>query len=107
MVKMIESLLDEGVLIFEENLKTVDALLQVYPDLITDIIKVHKFANENRDIVLAEYIYPKNSKLIYELATFGIEEAMYLSIAIDKLDIRSKNLIIGVAYPKEEIDEGD
>ena len=107
MVKMIESLLDDGVLIFEEDLKTVDALLQVYPDLITDIIKVHEFAKENEGVVIAEYIYPTKSGLVYELATFGIEEAMYLSIAIDKLDIRSKNLTIGVAYPKEEIDEGD
>jgi hypothetical protein len=107
MLGVIETLLDDGVLIFEEDLSKVEMLLEDYPDLITDIIKVHKFADENRYVVLAEHIYPTNEGLIYELTTFGVEEAMLLSITIDKLSIRSKNLTIGIAYPKEETDEGD
>jgi hypothetical protein len=107
MLKMIESLLDDGVLIFEEDLSEIDTLLKNYPDLITDIIKVHKFANENRDVVLVEHIYPTNEGLVYELSTFGVEEAIHLSVAVDRLGIRSQNLIVGVAYPKEVIDEGD
>jgi len=108
MLGLIETLLDDGVLIFEEDLKTIEAWLENDPDLITDIIKVHEFAKENEGVVIAEYIYPTKSGLVYELATFDVEEAMLLSMAIEKLNIRSKNLLIGGAYPKEvDIDEGD
>jgi len=109
MLGLLETLLNEDVLIFDEDLNKVDALLKDYPDLITDIIKVHSFAKNNRDIILTEYMYPtENNKLIYELGTFGIEEAVRLSMAIDMLGIRSKNLIVSVVYPKEDIeDEGD
>jgi hypothetical protein len=75
--------------------------------MITDIIKVHGFATRNKDIIISEYIYPSRTGLVYELATFDVEDAMHLCIAIDKLSIRSKNLTVGVAYPKEEIDEDD
>jgi hypothetical protein len=106
MLGVIESLLDDGVLIFEEDLNKVEILLKYDPDLITDIIKVHKIANENRNIIIDEYIYPTNNGLVYELATFDVEDAMYLTIEIEKLGIRSKNLAVGISYPKEEIDEG-
>jgi hypothetical protein len=108
MLGVIETLLDDGVLIFEEDLKTIEIWLENDPDLITDIIKVHDLANKNRDTIIAEHIYPTKSGLVYELATFDIEEAMFLSMAIEKLDIRSENLVVGVAYPREEdFDEGD
>jgi hypothetical protein len=109
MLGVIETLLDDGVLIFEEDLNKVEILLEDCPYLITDIIKLHEFASQNRDIVIAEYIYPtENNRLVYELATFSVEDAIHLTIAIDKLGIRSKNLVVGVAYPKEvDIDEGD
>jgi len=108
MLGVIETLLDDGVLIFEEDLKQVEAWLENDPDLITDLIKVHKLAKENEGIVIAEHIYPTKRGLVYELATFDIEEAMFLSMAIEKLDIRSENLVVGVAYPREEdLDEDD
>lgn len=106
MLKLIESLLDDGVIIFEEELNKVDALLKAYPDLITDIIKVHKLAEENRDVVRAEHIYPaENSKLIYELVIFDVDEITQLCFALDALGIRSKNLLVCIVYPS--MDEGD
>jgi hypothetical protein len=109
MLGLLETLLNEDVLIFEEDLSKVDVLLKDYPDLITDIIKVHSFAKDNEDVIIAEYIYPtEDNKLIYELGTFGVKEAVRLSMAIDMLGVRSKNLIVSVTYPKEDIeDEGD
>ncbi len=108
MLKMIETLLDDGVLIFQEDLKTVQARLEQDPDMITDIIKVHGLATRNKDVVMSEYIYPTQKGLVYELATLDVEDAVRLSIAIDKLGLRSKNLTVGVAYPKEvDTYEGD
>jgi len=107
MLGVIKTLLDDGVLIFEEDLKTTEAWLENDPDLITDIIKVHELAKENEGVVIAEYIYPTKKGLVYELATLGVEDAMYITIAIDKLGLRSKNFTVGVAYPKEEVYEGD
>jgi hypothetical protein len=107
MFGVIKTLLNDDVLIFEEDLNTVEAWLEKDPDLITDLIKVHKFAEENRDAVLTEYIYPTKKGLIYELGTFDTNLAMYLSLAIDKLGVRSKYLTVGIAYPKEEINAGD
>ncbi len=108
MLKMIEGLLDDGVLIFQEDLKTVEARLEQDPDMITDIIKVHGLANTNKDVIIAEYIYPTQKGLVYELATLDVEDAMHLCVAIDKLGLRSKNLTVGVAYPKEvDTYEGD
>ncbi len=108
MLKMIETLLDDGVLIFQEDLKTVQARLEQDPDMITDIIKVHGLANTNKDVIMSEYIYPTQKGLVYELATLDVEDAMRLCVAIDKLGLRSKNLTVGVAYPKEvDTYEGD
>ncbi len=105
---VIETLLDDGVLIFEEELNKVDSILKSDPDLITDLIKVHEFAKDSDEIV-AEHIYPtKDNKLVYELATYDAKSVVFLSLEIDtNLDIKSENLIISLAYPKEEIDEGD
>jgi hypothetical protein len=107
MLGVIETLLDDGVLMFEEELRTIEVWLENDPDLITDIIKVHELASKNKDVIIAEHIYPAENGLVYELATLNKEEAMHLSIAVDGLGIRSKNLIVGVAYPTEDIDEGD
>ncbi len=108
MLKMIETLLDDGVLIFQEDLKTVQARLEQDPDMITDIIKVHELATRNKDVIIAEYIYPTERGLVYELGTFDVGDAMHLCVAIDKLGIKSKNLTVGVAYPKEvDTYEGD
>jgi hypothetical protein len=107
MLGVIETLLDDGVLIFEEDLKTIEIWFENYPDLITDIIKVHDLANRNRDLIIAEHIYPAKNGLVYELTTFDAKDAMYLSMEVDTLGIRSKNLVVGIAYPKEDVDEGD
>jgi hypothetical protein len=104
MLGLIKTLLEDDVLIFEEDMKTVEAWINNDPDLITDLIKVHKFAEENPDVIISEYIYPTYKGLVYELATFDVDLAMYLSMAIDKLGIRSKNLVVGIAYPKEEVE---
>jgi hypothetical protein len=108
MLGFIETLLDDGVLIFQEDLRTIEARIEQDPDMITDLIKLHKFASENRDIILAEYLFPAgHKKIVYELVSFNVDTAMYLSIEVAKFYIRSKNLIVEVAYPKEDIDEGD
>jgi len=106
---LIETLLDDGVVIFQEDLKTIEAWFEQDPDLITDIIKVHEFANRNRDTIIGEHIYPTKTGLVYELGTFDAENYMFLCMVIDKLGIRSKHLTVGVAYPKEVdmYDEGD
>jgi hypothetical protein len=103
---VIEAMLDDGVLIFEEDLDKIENILKNDPDLITDIIKVHEFAKENNDIVVAEYIYPtKDYKLVYELATYDAKSVVFLSLGLDQLDIKSKNLTVSIAYPTEKIDE--
>ncbi len=108
MLKIIETLLDDGVLIFQEDLKTIEAQLEQDPDMITDIMKVHELANRNKGVVMSEYIYPTQNGIVYELATLHVEDAMRLCVAIDKLGLRSKNLTVGVAYPKEvNTHEGD
>jgi hypothetical protein len=105
---VIESLLDDGVVIFEEDLDRVENILRSDPDLITDVVKVHKFAKDNEDVVIMEYIYPtQDNRLVYELGTYSAKNVVFLSMDIDTLEIKSKNLVVGVAYPKEEIDEGD
>jgi hypothetical protein len=105
---VIETLLDEGVLIFEEDLDKIESILKSDPDLITDIIKVRELVEEKDDVVMAEHIYPTNDyKLVYELATYDAKNVVFLSLEIDALDIKSKNLIVSIAYPKEETDEGD
>jgi len=105
---IIETLLDDGVVIFEEDLDKVENILKNDPDLITDVIKVHKLAKDN-DLVAVEFIYPtQNNKLVYELGTYSAKDVAFLSMDIDMLKIRSKNLVIGIAYPQEvDIDEGD
>jgi hypothetical protein len=111
MLKMLDTLLEDGVVIFEEDLNKIDALLKAYPDLITDIIKIHGLAQRNKDVVIAEHIYPLgHKKLAYELITYDVDNAVHLSIAIDKLQIRSKNLSVGIVYAQleeEVVDEGD
>ncbi len=105
---VIETLLDDGVVIFEEDLDKVENILKGDPDLITDIIKVHELAKDNEDIVLVEYIYPtQDNKLVYELGTYSPKEVVFLSMDVDTLEIKSKNLIVVIAYPNEEMDEGD
>jgi hypothetical protein len=105
---VIEALLDEEVLIFEEDLSKIENILERDPDLITDIIKVHEFARENNETIVAEYIYPSEDyKLVYELATYSLKDVVFLSLGIDQLDIKSENLIVALAYPKEEEYEGD
>jgi hypothetical protein len=105
---LIETLLDDGVVIFEEDLDKVENILKNDPDLITDIIKVHEFAKDS-DKIAMEYIYPtKDNKLVYELAIYDARDVVFLSLDIDiMLDIKSKNLIISIAYPKEDEHEGD
>jgi hypothetical protein len=101
---VIEAMLDDGVLIFEEDLDKIEQILKSDPDLITDIIKVHDFAKENSDTVVAEHIYPtKDHKLVYELATYSAKEVVFLSLGVDQLDVQSENLIVGIAYPKEDL----
>jgi hypothetical protein len=105
---VIETLLDDGVVIFEEDLDKVENILKSDPDLITDIIKVHELARDNEDIVIAEYIYPtKDYRLVYEIGTYSAKDVVFLSLELDMLDTRSKNLIVSIAYPKEDMDEGD
>ncbi len=72
MLKMIETLLDDGVLIFQEDLKTIEAQLEQDPDMITDIIKVHGLVNTNKDVIMSEYIHPTKNGLVYELATLDV-----------------------------------
>jgi hypothetical protein len=105
---VIETLLDDGVLIFEEDLSKIEKILENDPDLITDIIKVHEFARGNETVV-AEHIYPsQKNELVYELATYSAKDVVFLSLGIDQLDIKSKNLIVSIAYPREEeVYEGD
>jgi hypothetical protein len=112
MLGVIETLLDDGVIIFEEDLRRIEALFKAYPDIITDVIKVHEFARMNKEIVIIEYIYPtKNNTLIYELATYSVNEAVGLTLKVGKLGVKSKNLSVGVVYFNdtvgEMIDEGD
>ncbi len=105
---VIETLLNDGVVIFQEDLKIIETRLIQNPDLITDIIKVHELAQDCEDIVVKEYIYPTEKGIVYELHTFGVEEAIQLSFEVDMLNIKSKNLVIGIAYPMEvNTDEGD
>ncbi len=105
---VIETLLNDGVVIFEDDLDKVENILKSDPDLITDVIKVHDLARDNEDIVAMEYIYPtQDNKLVYELGTYSAKDVVFLSIDIDMLEIKSENLIVAIAYPKEEIDEGD
>ncbi|MFZ8784770.1 hypothetical protein [Thermocrinis sp.] len=105
---VLETMLDDGVLIFEEDLNKIENILKSDPDLITDIIKVHEFVKENNDIVVAEHIYPtKDYKLVYELATYDAKSVVFLSFELDQLDIKSKNLTVSIAYPTEETDEMD
>ncbi|QGA72447.1 hypothetical protein [uncultured virus] len=99
---VIETLLDDGVLIFEEDLNKIEDMLKSNPDLITDVIKVHEFARDNEAIV-AEHIYPsRNNKLVYELATYSAKDVVFLSLGIDNLDIKSNDIIVSIAYPREE-----
>lgn len=105
MLGVIATLLDDGVILFEEDLKQIETWIENDPDLITDIIKVHGFAENNRDTITAEHIFPTETGIVYELISVDIELAMYLTIAIDKLNIRSENLVVCVAYPMEEIDD--
>jgi len=105
---VIETLLDDGVVIFEEDLDKIENILKSDPDLITDVIKVHRFAKEN-DLVVIEFIYPtQNNKLVYELGAYNAKDVVFLLMNVDMLKIRSKNLIVGIVYPQEvDIDEGD
>jgi archaellum biogenesis ATPase FlaH len=105
---VIETLLDDGVVIFEEDLDKVENILKSDPDLITDVIKVHKFAKDN-DVVIVEYIYPtRDYKLVYEIGTYSARNVVFLSMDLDMLGLRSENLIVSIAYPKEEVEyEGD
>jgi hypothetical protein len=105
---LVEALLDDGVVIFEEDLDKVENILKNNPDLITDVIKMHEFARNN-NLVAVEHIYPtQDNKLVYELGTYSARDALFLSMDIDALVIRSGNLILGITYPLEEgKDEGD
>jgi len=42
------------------------------------------------------------------LATYSAKDVVFLSLGIDQLDIKSENLIVSIAYPREEeVYEGD
>jgi len=105
---VIETLLDDGVVIFEEDLNRIENILKSDPDLITDVIKVHELAEDNSDIVVMEHIYPtQDNRLVYELGTHSAKDVVFLSMNIDMLDVKSRNLIVSIAYPEEDIYEGD
>lgn len=100
---VIESLLDDGVLIFSQDLNSLNALLTNYPDLITDIIKVHEFVKD-KEYVVGEFIYPVDDEVMYEIIT-SQEVFIPLTASINALKLKSDNLIIAISSPMEEIED--
>jgi hypothetical protein len=100
---VIESLLDDGVLIFSQDLNNLNALLTNYPDLITDIIKVHEFVKD-KEYVVGEFIYPIDNEVMYEIIT-SQEVFIPLTASINALNLKSDNLVIAISSPLEIEDE--
>jgi len=100
---VIESLLDDGVLILSQDLNSLNTLLTNYPDLITDIIKVHEFLRD-KEYVIGEFIYPVNDEVMYEIFT-SQEVLIPLTASITALKLKSENLIIAVASFTEVKDD--
>lgn len=92
---VIESLLDDGVLILPEDVNNLNTLLTNYPDLITDIIKVHEFLKD-KEYVNGEFIYPEDDGVVYEIITLQ-EVFIPLIASLNALRLRSENLIIAIA----------
>jgi len=102
---VIESLLDDGVLILSQDLNSLSTLLINYPDLITDIIKVHEFVKDE-EYVIGEFIYPVDDEVMYEIIT-SQEVLIPLTTSINALAIKSKNLIIGITSYTGIEDDGE
>jgi hypothetical protein len=100
---VIESLLDDGVVILSEDLDDLNTLLTTYPDLITDIIKVHEFVKD-KEYVVGEFIYPVDDEVMYEIIT---SEKVFipLTASINALNLKSDNLIIAISSPTEAGDD--
>jgi len=92
---VIESLLDDGVFILSQDLDNLNALLTNYPDLITDIIKIHEFLKD-KEYVVGEFIYPVEDEVMYEIIT-SQEVFIPLTASINALRLKSDNLIIAIA----------
>ncbi|MDM7320312.1 MAG: hypothetical protein P3W91_001120 [Fervidobacterium sp.] len=99
---VIEGLLDDGVLILSQDVDNLNTLLTNYPDLITDIIKVHEFLKD-KEYVNGEFIYPADDEVMYEIFT-SQEGFIPLIISLNALELRSENLIISIA-PYTEVED--
>lgn len=92
---VIESLLDDGALILSQDVNNLNTLLTNYPDLITDIIKVHEFLKD-KEYVAGEFIYPEDDGVVYAIIT-SQEVFIPLIASLTALKLRSENLTIEIA----------
>lgn len=99
---VIEGLLDDGVLILSQDVDNLNTLLTNYPDLITDIIKVHKFL-KNKEYGNGEFIYPADDEVVYEII-ISQEVFIPLITSLNALELRSENLIITIT-PYTEVED--
>ncbi len=102
---VIESLLDDGVIILSQDLNNLNTLLTNYPDLITDIIKVHEFLKD-KEYVNGEFIYPVDDEVMYEIIA-SQDVLIPLTASITALKLKSTNLIIAIASYTEAEDDGE
>jgi hypothetical protein len=94
MHKTIKKLLNDGVEISTCYLNKFDDLLKSNPNLETDIINIHKIAK--RYGVKWENVSVSGKDITYEMCVSDTKTADELLFAIDKVGLKSKNIMICV-----------
>jgi hypothetical protein len=95
MRKTIKKLLEDGVLISKSSLHDMETVFEANPDLEVDVIKIHKLSRRKRyDVKWEDISLAGKEKIYYEIGVPDTERVENLLSAIDKLGLKSKNLMV-------------